>query len=367
MSQESEMLGLASIGAVSPGGKADLSGQPCRNCGEMVEQRHCPRCGQLAASYHRPFYALITESVSDSMALDGRIARSMPLLFFRPGVLTRRYTEGKRARYVPPFRLFLLSSLLFYFVVFAFLGQVNWLDFATANVDGEQLSDQDMQELRDAFVGEDGQVDNARLQAFLRGLEDAAAEGETVPGITEPASDGETGDEAPAPPDETGEGDEADPDSAPAERPEIVTPIPEMEERVQRIIDNPQLFVSALELWLPRLSLLLVPFTMLAMSLMYFWRRKVFVYDHAIHALNLHSWIYLAATFAMLVGLVIGAGTASALFFLALPVYVTLSLRGAYRSGIISSFFRMLVLSLFWIIGVSVLGVGVVIASVLSV
>ena len=111
MSNELETVGLASIGGLSPGGKADLSGEPCRNCGEMVNQRHCPRCGQLAASFHRPFIALVWDSISDSFALDSRLSRTLPLLFFRPGLVTRRYVEGRRARYVPPFRLFLLSSL----------------------------------------------------------------------------------------------------------------------------------------------------------------------------------------------------------------------------------------------------------------
>ena len=358
MSQETEALGLASVGGLSPGGKADLSGQPCRNCGEMVDQRHCPRCGQLAASYHRPFYTLITESISDSMALDGRIARTMPLLFFRPGVLTRRYTEGKRARYVPPFRLFLLSSLLFYFVIFAFLGQVNWLDFANASVGGQELTEEQTQELRAAFIGEDGQVDDERMRAVLQVIEG------TAPGEPSAPENGEAGEglpdpDTPANPDAGGD--------APEEELDAITELPEMSDRVKRIMQDPRLFVQAVEMWLPRLSLLLVPFTMLAMALMYFWRRKVFVYDHAIHALNLHSWIYLAATLAVLLGLVTGPGWASSVFFIALPVYVTFSLRGAYRSGFLTSFLRMLVLSLFWIIGVSVLSVGVVITSVMSV
>lgn len=351
MSTELEAAGAASIGAIRTGGKADLSGQPCRNCGEMVEERYCQRCGQLAASYHRPFFSLVTESISDSFALDGRIARTLPLLLFRPGVLTRRYTEGKRARYMPPFRLFLLSSLIFYFVVFALVGNANWLNFADVNVDGQQLSAEEMQELREAFVGPDGDFDEARMREFLNSVREDAGE----------RSEGEAGPvdipDAPVP-------DEV---AAPAETPDTVAEIPEIEERVQRIIDNPRLFVSAVETWLPRLSLLLVPFTMLAMSLMYFWRRKVFVYDHAIHALNLHSWMYLAATFAILIGWLTNPGLAGTLFAIAVPVYVTFSLRGAYQTGIITSFLRMIVLSIFWLFAVSILSVGVVVASALSV
>lgn len=351
MSTELEIAGAASLGALSPGGKADLSGQPCRNCGEMVEQRHCPKCGQLAASFHRPFFSLITESISDSFALDGRIARTLPLLLFRPGVLTRRYAEGKRARYMPPFRMFLLSSLIFYFVVFAFVGQASWLDFTTVSVDGQQLTDDEMAELREAFLTDSGEVDEERLREFLQRLRGGGPEAiGTGPGAEQ--------DDAAA-----GQADE----EAAEQSPDAVAGIPQVEDRIERIVENPRLFVSSVETWLPRLSLLMVPFTMLAMAFMYFWRRKVFVYDHAIHALNLHSWIYLAATFSILLGWLFSPALGVPLFFLALPVYVTFSLRGAYRSGFVSSFLRMLVLSFFWLIGISVLSIGVAITSVLSV
>ena len=346
MSTELEAAGAASLGAVRTGGKADLSGQPCRNCGEMVEERYCSRCGQLAASYHRPFFSLVTESISDSFALDGRIARTLPLLLFRPGVLTRRYTEGKRARYMPPFRLFLLSSLIFYFVVFALVGNANWLNFADLEVDGQELTVAQMRDMQEAFIDESGEVDEARLEAFVESLQAGGEINFSADG-NDPAEEASAPD-ATAPPDPVSENQE-------------------IEQRVQRIMDNPRLFVSAIETWLPRLSLLLVPFTMLAMSLMYFWRRKVFVYDHAIHALNLHSWMYLAATLAILIGWLAYPGLAGILFTIAVPVYVTLSLRGAYQTGFIASVLRMLVLSIFWLFAVSILSVGVVIASALSV
>ena len=69
----------------------------------------------------------------------------------------------------------------------------------------------------------------------------------------------------------------------------------------------------------------------------------------------------------ILIGWLANPGLAGVLFTIAVPVYVTLSLRGAYRTGIVTSFLRMLVLSIFWLFAVSILSVGVVIASALSV
>ena len=127
MTSELEAAGGASIGGLSSATKADLSGQPCRNCGHDVSERFCPNCGQLAASFHRPIWSLIGETISDAFALDGRLARTLPTLLFRPGRLTKAYTSGKRARYVPPFRLFLLASVIFYLSLFTIIANNGWI------------------------------------------------------------------------------------------------------------------------------------------------------------------------------------------------------------------------------------------------
>ena len=340
MSSELETAGLASAGGLSPGGKADLSGQPCRNCGTEVTGRHCPQCGQLAASFHRPFLSLIADSISDTLALDGRIARTLPLLLFRPGVLTRRYIEGKRARYVPPFRLFLLSSLIFYLLVFGFLGQARWLDDAAMRMNDGYLSEEEMTALREEVIRQDGSVDQEQLEALLRHGPEAA----------DGATDGEASGDMPVEEILAEAGTTDDP----------------LAERVLQISENPRLFMMAVETWTPRLSLLLVPLTMLVMALMYAWHRRIYVYDHAIHALHLHSWMYLTATLAILLGFVIGSQAALLLFLAALPFYVTLSLKAAYRSGYLVSLARMIFLFVFWTVALALLLVGVFIASAFS-
>ena len=345
MSNELETAGLASAGALSPGGRADLSGQPCRNCGTEVTGRHCPQCGQLAASFHRPFLSLVGASISDMLALDGRIARTLPLLLFRPGVLTRRYIEGKRARYVPPFRLFLLSSLLFYLLVFAFVGQASWLNDEAMRLNAQNMTEAEVAELRDRVVRPDGTVDPERLEALLR-----------------PGPGTETGEDA------SGEKESDDVDAVVALDVDAAGAGEDpLTQQVLRISENPRLFMMAVETWTPRLSLLLVPLTMLAMSIMFAWHRRVYVYDHAIHALHLHSWIYMTATLAILISFVVGSQAATTLFLLALPFYVTMSLKAAYRSGFLVSLVRMVLLFIFWTIAFVLLLLGVFIASAMSV
>lgn len=60
-------------------------------------------------------------------ALDGRLLRTLPMLMLRPGRMTRQYIDGMRARFVPPFRLFLLTSVIFFLTVFTVLENQSWL------------------------------------------------------------------------------------------------------------------------------------------------------------------------------------------------------------------------------------------------
>ena len=322
MSGELETIGAAAAGAVSRTTRSDLSGQPCRNCGEPVEARFCPNCGQLAASFHRPVWTLLGETLSDMFALDGRLARTLPTLMFRPGVLTREYISGKRARYVPPFRMFLLASLLFYLVLFATLGNQGWLN-GVINIDentfeSSELTDEQREKLARVIDSETGHVDRAAAAEILAEVQ---------------VDNGE---------------------------PEQVV------ERVSRVIENPQLFQAELEKWAPRMSVLMVPLTIVALVILHFWRRDLFVYDHAIHALHLHSWIYLAGAGAMLLAPMVGGGIYGWLG-LVIVIYVWLSLRTAARAGWILATLRLFILLIFWIIVVFALVLGAIIVSGLAI
>ena len=63
---------------------------------------------------------------------DSKAWRTLPMLAFRPGKLTRDYTHGRRARYVAPLALFLLSIFLMFFV-FGFVGGPNLDDAVIAD------------------------------------------------------------------------------------------------------------------------------------------------------------------------------------------------------------------------------------------
>lgn len=99
--------------AVEPGaGESTAEGEKtCLNCGMGLVGSHCHNCGQTA-HVHRTLMAFWHDFTHSILHFEGKIWRTLPLLFFKPGQLTRRYVHGERARFVSPLALFLFSVFL---------------------------------------------------------------------------------------------------------------------------------------------------------------------------------------------------------------------------------------------------------------
>jgi len=93
------------------------SSQACANCDRALDDRDrfCPNCGQEAlADEARTFGYLLKASLAEATSLDSRLWRSMLLLWFRPGRLSREYRLGHRQRYLSPISLFLIANVAFF-------------------------------------------------------------------------------------------------------------------------------------------------------------------------------------------------------------------------------------------------------------
>lgn len=89
----------------------------CANCDEALQGPFCHRCGQSADALDRSFGALLADAVDGLLAWDGRLLYTLRRLYARPGGVAREYVEGRRVRYSPPVRLYLVVSLLFFAVM----------------------------------------------------------------------------------------------------------------------------------------------------------------------------------------------------------------------------------------------------------
>lgn len=127
--------GIEAVGEAVSGGLAARAVEPeagehegeahgaCLNCGTALIGPHCHQCGQ-AAHVHRTVFAWWHDLAHGVLHLDGKVWRTLPLLAWRPGELTRRYIAGERARFVSPLALFLFSVFLMFAMVSALGGGV---------------------------------------------------------------------------------------------------------------------------------------------------------------------------------------------------------------------------------------------------
>ena len=92
----------------------------CLNCGAPLVGDFCHSCGQRA-HVHRTLAAFWHDLVHAVLHFEGKIWRTLPLLAWKPGELTRRYIHGERAKFVSPMAMFLFSVFLM-FAIFSTLG-----------------------------------------------------------------------------------------------------------------------------------------------------------------------------------------------------------------------------------------------------
>jgi hypothetical protein len=95
----------------------------CADCGASLTGPFCAACGQKAGPSNPTVRDFLHELTAELLDFDGKIFRSVRLLFLRPGFLTHERFLGRRTRYASPVRLYLIFSVLF-FTAFAFAPDV---------------------------------------------------------------------------------------------------------------------------------------------------------------------------------------------------------------------------------------------------
>jgi hypothetical protein len=100
----------------------------CLNCGTALIGTHCHACGQHS-HVHKTLAAFFHDLAHGVFHFEGKVWRTLPLLIWRPGRLTREYIDGRRASYVSPIALFLFVTFLG-FALFGLIGSMPSFDGA---------------------------------------------------------------------------------------------------------------------------------------------------------------------------------------------------------------------------------------------
>jgi hypothetical protein len=92
-----------------------------------LQGRYCHQCGQENIEPHQSTWHLITHFFSDITHFDGKFFTTLKDLMIKPGFLSREFVDGRRQSYLDPIRMYLFTSAIF-FVLFFWL--VNIKDVA---------------------------------------------------------------------------------------------------------------------------------------------------------------------------------------------------------------------------------------------
>ena len=361
----SDSLGEAVDGAMAHAaadaavGLADGKGGPhdtsCLNCGKALEGNYCPNCGQSTQSLRRPFWALLGESVETLFSIDGRIARTLPDLLIHPGRMTRAYLDGKRARFIPPFRLYVFASLVFFVILPLLMGQ---------RIAFTPKAAQSFEEARAGIEQSyrDGDMTEEQYQSSIQGLgkaEDLLRGG--VPGlVTPPVPEGEDA-VPPAPVEEWAgfmpqeaidairqAGESGDPEAA----------------RIANVMDEPEQLAEQTQRWIPRMMFVLLPVYACLLTLLYAWRRQFLFFDHLIVSLHFHSAMFFAMAIGALLAPIVGFGWVLLGLLVYSNVYLYRLNRVVYGRGKFGSVLRTLTLdSMYFVVLMAALLTAVVLGA----
>jgi len=302
----------------------------CANCGTPLTGLHCAQCGQ-AAHVHRSLGAFWHDLAHSVLHFEGKIWRTLPMLAWHPGALTRRYIMGERARFVSPMALFLFSVFAMFAAVSAIGGPfdlgIDPSEFRNTSAqmaaalesnraDLKGLEKERLEDIRDGN-SEDVREADAEIRQARRAIR--ALEAAQEPGTAQmfKPSGGTTGWER-------------------------------LDKGLKKLNDNPSLALYKVQNNAYKFSWLLIPLSVPFVWLLFPFRRDTHLYDHTVfvtYSLSFMTLLMVVLSFLRLAGLP-DAWIGSAFAFLP-PIHMYRQLRGAYLLRRRSAAWRTMLLFLF--------------------
>ena len=359
----------------------------CLNCGAELGGQYCGQCGQRATSRFISIWELTRDAFGDLFELDSRLWRTLSPLLLKPGKPTKDYLEGRRARYMPPFRMYLVLSLIFFVVAFfnpreelaifyepvspeesaeeEAAGQLDADDIAAAREEARQA----IEELEEQGI----EINEGALEAFDK-LEERADDDGVVYGYTYDDEDGfessssgiDFGDDCTV--------ENMDMENAPEWLTRRLT-----EDRLVAVCKHWQSvgadgFVKALLDKVPASLIILLPLMALVLKLLYPLSRRYYV-EHLLFFVHYHAFFFLILTLQILLAR-LGSliGVVEWLFTLTIvivsfyiPVYLFVAMRRVYGQGRIITFLKYILLVVAYATGFTVVMLGAVISTAFAV
>lgn len=298
----------------------------CANCGAAVPGKFCGECGQRNAPRLVSVRRMLWDVLDDQLTLNSALPRTLGGLLLRPGFLTAEYTAGRIARYLAPFRLYLISSLAF------FLGL--------------------------ALIADPVQLGMRVDGAFAR--DSVARAAPPAP----PAAAKKAPAAPKAPSAEKGKfiqfGMWRDTTKTAAWAKPLARRLAQQEDRINAMSKGQAVsaIVSGMERNAPKAMFLLLPVFAFLLKILYVRRRRLYA-EHFVFALHIHAFAFLAFS----VMLATRSPVLTGLLTLWLLAYVFLAMRRVYGQGVVRTAIKYLTLG--WAYSF-VLSIGIVLTTLIT-
>jgi hypothetical protein len=315
------------------------NGQRCLNCGTFLNGPYCNRCGQRG-HVHRSALGFVQDILHGVLHFEGKLWHTLPLLFWRPGELTRRYINGERARFFSPLALFLFAVFLTFAIFSAMgsgLGNPN-----QAAIEGDTLTVTQRQNA----VYEVTKNMAAEIAASEQRLADARAAGQPTDELERQlaakkrVAEGMT--------QTFGFGVNADGE---AQRPksfsftDIKTGVPVIDQMIDTANADPALMLYKLQSNAYKYAWALIPLSAPFLWLLYPFSRRFGMYDHLVFVTFSLSFLLLLLVLSrVLSAMGVGGPFIPLLLLFYPPFHMYRQLRGTYRSSRIGALVRTTIL-----------------------
>lgn len=337
--------GLVGGAIEAPTGKAGEHRNLCADCGTPTVGRFCHNCGN-ASHVHRTLLHLGEEILHGVMHFDSRTWRTLPLLMFRPGRLTREWCEGKRTRYVSPLAIFLFTV----FVMFMLLS------YAPEPEGGESPV------ARQAVATADLARKNTALAEARRELNQAAdGPARAAAQVAVDLAQAEV-DKAKSRVGDTPKAAEVDnwredlSSDVRSGKLNVSLGNKKLEEKIEHKLENPELALYKLQQTFYKFSFLLVPISIPFVALLFVWKRGFTLYDHGVfvlYSLTFMSLLIMVVAAATRIGGLVGTLAVASVPFI-VPIHIFYQLQGAYGLRTFSALWRTWFLLIFCSIALAV-------------
>ena len=346
MSGPGELIGSVAEGALlaraaepdhGEGGQGHSHESACLNCATPLLGSHCHACGQVA-HVHKTIGAFFHDLLHGVFHFEGKIWRTLPMLAWHPGRLTREYIDGRRASYVSPIALFLFVVFLTFAIFSVASGPIHF----NPNNDPAVLAKAEAEAVK--------QIADLKVQlatAEKAGEQTAAIEGQLVG--AEAALDGIRTSKKGGP-------IQVSSDSGAASGPEWARRFSHAWDEAAK---NPDLAIYKVQSSAYKYSWLLIPLSVPFVWLLFPFSRKFHLYDHTVFVTYSLSFMLIVLAAITAINVWTSLGGLIAVLILYVPFHMHRQLRETYGLSRTGALWRTAMLSGFAMIALTLFALAV--------